>query len=247
MIIILFLKYLIKCWVRQLYWLYRLSKANLGKNLELGFPIINEGKGLLKIGNDVKISKNVNLKVEKNSTLIISNGVKILDNCEINVSNNSTLIIYDNAILEQMVKIYVKKDSFIGKNTFIASNVSIFSREELIASFKIGEYCGIGNGSIIDVSETVVIGDNVALGSNCTIYTHDHSYENLDLPAWKGEVIKKPVTINRNSWIGSGTTILQGITIGEGSVVGSGSLVNINIPELEVWVGRPARKIKSRN
>ena len=37
--------------------------------------------------------------------------------------------------------------------------------------------------------------------------------------------------------------ILKGVTVGKHSIVGAGSVVTKDIPDNEIWVGNPAKKI----
>ena len=46
----------------------------------------------------------------------------------------------------------------------------------------------------------------------------------------KGISTSKPVTIEKDVWIGSNSVICGGVTIGEGSVIGAGSVVTKSIP-----------------
>lgn len=54
----------------------------------------------------------------------------------------------------------------------------------------------------------------------------------------------KPVTIEENVWIGTGTVVVPGVKIGKNSVIGAGSVVVKDIPENVVAVGNPCRPIR---
>jgi carbonic anhydrase/acetyltransferase-like protein (isoleucine patch superfamily) len=54
----------------------------------------------------------------------------------------------------------------------------------------------------------------------------------------------KPITIERNVWIGFDTCVLPGVTIGEGSIVGARSVVTTNVPPFTIVGGNPARIIR---
>src|SRR5699024_3644423 len=84
-----------------------------------------------------------------------------------------------------------------GKNTYIGNNVYI-------------------NFSLTIVDDTrVEIKDHVMIGPNVTISTASHPLEpELRL---KGAQFNKPVTIEKNVWIGANVTIFPGVTIGERS------------------------------
>lgn len=87
----------------------------------------------------------------------------------------------------------------------------------------------------------IIIGNNVAIGPNLSIFCAAHDYRRLDLPD-----IAKSVRIGDNVWIGGHCIILPGIEIGEGAVVGAGSVVTKNVQPYEIVAGNPARRIKMR-
>lgn len=53
------------------------------------------------------------------------------------------------------------------------------------------------------------------------------------------------ITIGENVFIGCRVIIMPGVNIGNNVVVGAGSLVTKDIPEGEVWAGRPAKFLMS--
>ena len=78
----------------------------------------------------------------------------------------------------------------------------------------------------------VTIGENVQIGSHCSIYS-------------ESTIDKKsgPVSIKRNSCIGSHTTVMPGVSIGENVTVGAHSFVNSDIPDNSIAFGVPAKVI----
>jgi acetyltransferase-like isoleucine patch superfamily enzyme len=65
-------------------------------------------------------------------------------------------------------------------------------------------------------------------------------------PTYRNPVLRKPVIIKKDVFIGAGCLILPGVKIGEGAVVGACSMVNRDIPPWKVAVGAPAKPIKDR-
>lgn len=107
---------------------------------------------------------------------------------------------------------------------------------------KVGHTFKINAGSSIDppFPWLVTIGDNVTLGPNVTILSHDASsqvhlgYTRLGL-----------VNIGNNVFIGAGSIVLPGVTIGSNVVIGAGSVVTKDIPDNVVVAGAPACVLKS--
>ena len=115
----------------------------------------------------------------------------------------------------------------LGDNVIIRPNTMLF------ADPRDGD-----NGSII-------IEDNVMLGSGVHIYVGNHRYDIKDLDIIRqGHSLAKSVTIKRGAWIGANAIILSGVTIGKNSVVGAGSVVTKSVPDSCVAVGNPAKIIK---
>lgn len=97
------------------------------------------------------------------------------------------------------------------------------------------------NCTILDTA-AVVIGDNVLLGPNVSIYTAAHPTdpkERLDMVEFA-----KPVSIGSNVWIGGGAIICPGVSIGDNVTIGAGSVVVKDIPTNTIAVGNPAKVIK---
>lgn len=244
-IVVLYILTVIKEFIRQLYWLYNLTKVEFGKDKTLKFPIKIEGKGSIKFGNSCIIEKNVSLGVGISTKLNISNGTILEKSSTILIAEKGNLTILDNFKLGAHTRIYVNDDWFFGNDVKIETYCAIFSREsERAGSLKIGNGTHIGDFTIIDVVDDVIIGNEVAIGPNCTIYTHDHIYNNLEVPAWKGGVISKPITIEDGVWIGSNVTILPGVIIGKRTVVAAGSVVTKSLKGSAIYGGVPAKLIK---
>jgi len=91
----------------------------------------------------------------------------------------------------------------------------------------------------------IFIGRNSSIAQQVSLIASNHTISN-DLPyrdsPW--DESKTGVFIDENVWIGAGVTILPGCVIGRNSIIGAGSVVTKSIPENEIWVGVPARKLK---
>ncbi|MCY4779447.1 sugar O-acetyltransferase [Sphingobacterium sp. UT-1RO-CII-1] len=97
------------------------------------------------------------------------------------------------------------------------------------------------NLTILD-SAPVIIGNNVLIGPNVSLFTASHPIDSsLRIKGWE---IAKPITIEDAVWIGGNTVINPGVTIGAGTVIGSGSVVTKNIPAGVVAAGNPCRIIR---
>ncbi len=124
-------------------------------------------------------------------------------------------------------------------------NVNIERGAVFSSHISIGDNSGIGiNASL---TGSVVIGNNVMMGPNCTMYSRNHAFERLDIPMCKqGYKPEKTIVIGDDVWIGGHVIILPGVHIGSGAIVGAGAVVTKDVPKYAIVGGNPARVIKNR-
>ena len=97
------------------------------------------------------------------------------------------------------------------------------------------------NLTILDVGK-VVIGDNVQIAPNVSIYTAGHPIHPDSRNS--GYEYGIPITIGNNVWIGGNSVILPGVKIGNNVVIGGGSVVTKDIPDNMIAAGNPCRVIR---
>lgn len=109
-------------------------------------------------------------------------------------------------------------------------------------NIEVGENFSANFGlTILDVGK-VVIGDNVMIAPNVSIYTAGHPIHPDSRNS--GYEYGLPVTIGNNVWIGGSVVILPDITIGDNVVIGAGSVVTKDIPDNMVAAGNPCKIIR---
>jgi acetyltransferase-like isoleucine patch superfamily enzyme len=91
----------------------------------------------------------------------------------------------------------------------------------------------------------VSIGNDVIIGSHCSISASEHHFSSAIAIRYQGERALG-IEISDGVWIGAGCRILDGVKIGEGAIVGAGSVVRHSISPGEIVAGVPARSIKER-
>jgi len=101
-------------------------------------------------------------------------------------------------------------------------------------NLKLGKKTEIGSFTVIDAKNGVVIEDNVKIGWSCSIISDS------TVDGRRGKVVLKS-----GCKIGANSVIMPGVTIGRNSVIGANSFVVKNVPDNEIWVGTPARKLKT--
>jgi putative colanic acid biosynthesis acetyltransferase WcaF len=85
----------------------------------------------------------------------------------------------------------------------------------------------------------ILEGATVAQEAYLCTGTHDFKDPSLQL-------ITKPITIGKNSFIGARVMILPGVSIGDQAIVGAMSVVSKDVPDHQIVAGNPAKKIGER-
>jgi len=156
---------------------------------------------------------------------------------------------------------------FLGENVKISSKAAIYNADliEIGDNSRIDDFCVI--------SGKVTIGRNVHVAPHCLIaggdlgvtledfsglayfvqvFSQSDDYSgrtmtNPTVPANFKEEKKSPVHIGRHVIVGASSIIFPGVTVSEGCSVGAMSLVHKNTEPWGIYVGNPARRVKSRS
>lgn len=86
----------------------------------------------------------------------------------------------------------------------------------------------------------VVIKDGALIGHNVVFATLNHDFD----PARRKDMHPGPITVGKNVWIGSNSTILRGVEIGDNAVIAAGAVVTKDVPPNVVAGGVPAKVIR---
>lgn len=86
----------------------------------------------------------------------------------------------------------------------------------------------------------VSLGDGCQIGHNVVFATLNHGLA----PEDRQTTYPTPITLGKNVWVGSNSTILQGVTIGDNAVIAAGAVVTKDVPENTIVGGVPARIIR---
>ena len=181
----------------------------------------------------------------------------------------------------------IGRECSIGQSVNIGNNVKIGNGTKILANVCIYGKTQIGSNSVILSNTTIgsegfsfyftgdeffhfphfgsiLIGDNVWVGSNCTVeksqmdqtIIEDHvkiddlvhighnSIVKKYTQITAGSIISGRVKIGKSCWIAPNSVIDPGCEIGDNCFVGTSSLVRSNFPENSVIVGSPAKFLK---
>lgn len=114
-----------------------------------------------------------------------------------------------------------------------------------VDQLKLGRNVSINWGSYISAEGGLVIGNDVSIGHRCSILTTEHGFMADDTPIKFQPVLKFPVRIDDNVWLGANVTILGGVNLRSGTVVAAGAVVTRSFDEENIILaGVPARILK---
>lgn len=136
----------------------------------------------------------------------------------------------------------------IGDHSYIDDFVKIEGTVIIGKRVHVGEFCMLQGGG------TITIGDYAGISPGCLVFSSsetpgDGKYMSGPrvLESMRA-VVRKPVCIEKNAFVGIHSSILPGCTMKEGSILGANSLLlqDTTIPGWEIWAGSPAKKIGIR-
>jgi len=134
--------------------------------------------------------------------------------------------------------------SKIGRNCVIHNIKFINLYRGSFSNLIVGDYCFIGEETMIDLADKVILGNHVTIAERVIILTHMNvGYKEHPLQAHYPEMHKQ-VIVADGVFIGAGVIVLAGIKMNEKVFVAAGALVNVSLLSSGVYGGVPVKKVK---
>ena len=111
-----------------------------------------------------------------------------------------------------------------------------------------GATLAIGNNSYINEGAKVYCAKNITIGSDCAIAFDTKILDTDTHFIFKDENVineNREVIIGNNVWVGANSFILKGTHIDNNVIIGACSLVSANLNSNKIYVGTPAKEVKS--
>ena len=257
------------------------SKFKLKDNVVYDLKKLEKFKNIALIATDeIKEKVDVPIISSENPRLDFQRVViEFFTDYEFKPGIHPTAVVEKNSSIGKNVYIgahcYIGNDVRIGDNSKILTNTTVYGKAEIGTNSVILSNSSIGTEGFsfsyagkelfhFPSLGSIIIGDNVWIGSNCIIEkaqidaTIIESHAKIDESVQIGHnvIIKKFAQITAGSiicgrakigercWIAPNSVVDPGCEIGDDCFVGTSSLVRSNFPENSVIVGSPAKFLK---
>ena len=131
----------------------------------------------------------------------------------------------------------------LGRWVHIGSGNSIRCHE---GTLRIGDKCVFGKDNTVNGYLDIEFGAATIVADWVYVCDFDHVFADVTVPIKDQGIVKTPVRIGPDVWLGTKVTVLRGVTIGPGCVVAANAVVNKDLPPYSVAVGVPARVVRDR-
>ena len=149
---------------------------------------------------------------------------------------------------------FAHETAVIDEGVTIGDGTKIWHFSHIMPNAKIGDCCNLGQNVV--VSPDVVLGKNVKVQNNVSIYTGVICEDDVFLgPSMVFTNITNPrsaivrrnqyekTTVKKGASIGANATVICGNDIGEYALIGAGAVITKDVPAYALVVGNPASQI----
>jgi acetyltransferase-like isoleucine patch superfamily enzyme len=131
----------------------------------------------------------------------------------------------------------------LGRWVHLGDRCSLRAHE---GTLRIGEKTVLGREDTLNCYLDLEVGPRCLLADWVYLGDFDHRFDDLQVPIKDQGIVKSPVRIGADVWIGVKASVLRGAQVGAGSVLAAHTVVRGEIPAGSVVVGVPGRVIRNR-
>lgn len=154
----------------------------------------------------------------------------------------------------------------VGRDVLISDRASIYdaARIEIGDHSRIDDFCCVSGNVVIGRNVHFALGCNVAGGEpgirfhdfaglayGCHVFAQSDDYSgatmtNPTVPGRYKSETKAPIEIGRHCIVGTSSIVFPGVVLAEGTAVGAMAVVTKSTEPWSIYIGNPARRIRSR-
>ena len=131
----------------------------------------------------------------------------------------------------------------IGKWVHLGDDTRLRAHE---GTLRIGDKVVFARDVTVNCYLDVEIGASTLVADSVYICDFDHRTDDVTVPIKDQGIVKSPVRIGPDCWLGTKVTVLRGADIGRGSVIGANSVARGTVTSYSIAVGVPAVVVKDR-
>ncbi len=149
---------------------------------------------------------------------------------------------------------------------FLGRGVELYARDGY-GRLVLGRWVHIGDDTRLRAHEgSLRVGDKSVFGRDCTVNCYldvefgaaslvadsvyvgdfDHAFSDIHVPIKDQGIVKSPVRIGPDVWIGVKASVLRGVSVGAGSVIAAHAVVTHDVPPYSIVTGVPGRVVRNR-
>jgi acetyltransferase-like isoleucine patch superfamily enzyme len=113
-------------------------------------------------------------------------------------------------------------------------------------TLRVGDKCVFGRDNTVNCYLDIEFGAATIVADWVYVCDFDHVTDDIHIPIKDQGIIKSPVRIGPDVWVGTKASILRGTRIGQGCVVAAHAVVKGDVAPFTVVGGAPARPLKDR-
>lgn len=144
------------------------------------------------------------------------------------------------------VELYARKHYahlIIGKWVHVGDENRLRCHE---GTLRVGDKTVFGRDNTFNAYLDIEVGDKTIVADWVYVCDFDHVYEDIHRPIKDQGLVKSPVRIGPDCWVGAKVTVLRGTTIGHGCILAANSVVRGDVAPMSIVGGVPGRVLKNR-
>lgn len=128
-----------------------------------------------------------------------------------------------------------------GAEVHMSAHIRRTAKFECPWNVKVGANTAIGDHAIVYALGPITIGRRVSVSQYAHLCAGTHDFTKADLP-----LVRPPVTLEDDAWLGTDTFVGPGVTMRQGSLLGARGSAFKDLEAWHVYGGNPAKMLRKR-